>query len=83
MGINNSQRVYFEYHNTTEGLKRCVHPEEINDKNLISISKLDNSLSISSHHFLDNSTSLSSFNLSGYSGCRDWCLGGFSGLWGL
>lgn len=80
VGINNSQRVYFEYHNTTEGLKRCVHPEEINDKNLISISKLDNSLSISSHHFLDNSTSLSSFNLSGYSGCRDWCLGGFSGL---
>lgn len=80
LGINNSQRLYFEYYNPSEGINKCVHSEELNDKNLISISKLDDNLTISTHNFLDSTNPLSSFRVSGYSGCKDWCLGGFSGL---
>ena len=79
VGINGCNRVFFEYPTPSNGNRIYTLDEELDNKNVISVSKIDNFISIGFHQFEDslNKTSANAkFEMSGYRPSKTIHIGG-------
>lgn len=85
VGINGCNRIFCEHNTTSSGKRIYTLNEEIDNKNVLSISKINSTLSMGLHQFDDNMNKLSSdakFNLQDYYQSDRMYLGGlgYSGV---
>lgn len=79
VGINGCNRIFFEHPTPSSGNRIYTLDEELDNKNVISIAKVDNLLSIGFHQFGDtlNKTSANAqFEMDGYSRSQKIYIGG-------
>jgi hypothetical protein len=77
-GINGCNRLFYEFNVSANERRIFTLDQEIDNKNLVSISKVDQDLAISIHQFedLNSFSSESHFPLSGYNKSNSFFLGG-------
>ena len=84
-GINGCNRLFYEYNTPSSGKRIFTVNQDLDNKNLISLSKIDSTLSIGLHQFNDSLNKLSTdfeFNLSDFVPSNEFYIGGMkaSGL---
>ena len=77
LGINGSNRLYFEYISSDGILKNIVLPKEVELYNLISVSKSPNVISISNHDPFSRKDYNVDYYMDDFADSNVWTLGGF------
>ena len=78
-GINGCNRLFYEYNTASSGKRIFTVDEDLDNKNLISLSKINSALSIGVHQFNNSLNKLSQdfqFNLSDFIPSNDFYIGG-------
>jgi len=79
LGINYSNRPYFEYKTTSGETKIFTASKELRDKNIISLSKSDDSISLQLHDYLHKEQHFQNFDFSSdFNNSEFWNIGKFS-----
>ena len=79
VGLNGCERLFCEYNTSGEGKRIFTLGQELDNKNLVSVSKINSSIQLSTHQFDDdlNKRSLNvQFELDGFSNSNNFYLGG-------
>jgi len=85
VGINGCERLFCEYNTSGEGKRIFTLSQELDNKNLVSVSKINSSIQLSTHQFDDDLNKISlntQFELDGFSNSNNFYLGGL-GVSGL
>ena len=77
VGINASNRLFFEYPNSEGENIIFTHFKEMGDHNVISVSKGLDKIELSYYDLSDNTHHHKGFNLSGFVKSQDWYIGNF------
>jgi len=79
VGLNGCERLFCEYNTSGEGKRIFTLGQELDNKNLVSVSKINSSIQLSTHQFDDDLNKISlnaSFELDGFSNSNNFYLGG-------
>lgn len=79
VGLNGCERLFCEYNTSGEGKRIFTLGQELDNKNLVSISKINSSIQLSTHQFDDDLNKLSlntQFELDGFFNSNNFYLGG-------
>jgi hypothetical protein len=79
IGINGCNRLFCEHNTPSQGKRIYTLGQDLDNKNVVSVAKIDSSIQISTHQFDDilNKKSLNlQFDITGFSNSNDFYLGG-------
>lgn len=79
VGLNGCERLFCEYNTSGEGKRIFTLGQELDNKNVVSVSKINSSIQLSTHQFDDDLNKISlnaSFELDGFSNSNNFYLGG-------
>lgn len=79
VGLNGCERLFCEYNTSGEGKRIFTLGQELDNKNVVSVSKINSSVQLSTHQFDDDLNKISlnaSFELDGFSNSNNFYLGG-------
>jgi len=85
VGINGCERLFCEYNTSGQGKRIFTLGQELDNKNLVSVSKINSSIQLSTHQFDDDLNKISlnaQFELDDFSNSNNFYLGGL-GVSGL
>lgn len=79
VGLNGCERLFCEYNTSGQGKRIFTLGQELDNKNVVSVSKINSSIQLSTHQFDDDLNKISlnaSFELDGFSNSNNFYLGG-------
>jgi len=79
VGLNGCERLFCEYNTSGEGKRIFTLGQELDNKNVVSVSKINSSIQLSTHQFDDDLNKISlntQFELDGFSNSNNFYLGG-------